>query len=46
VRRESEDAEGNSRNVAFLPILGYVLGFMLALAALAWLVAWILRHTH
>jgi hypothetical protein len=34
------------RNPPFLPILIYVFGFMLALAALAWLVALILRHTH
>jgi len=39
-------SERNSNKPPFLPILFYVLGFMLALAALAWLVAWILRHLH
>jgi hypothetical protein len=32
------------RNTPFSAILVYVLGFMLALAALAWFGAWLLRH--
>jgi len=28
----------------FLPILGYVLGFMAAIALLAYAIAWALRH--
>jgi hypothetical protein len=39
-------SERNSNKPPFLPILFYVLGFMLALAALAWLVALILRNLH
>ena len=36
--------EDDPRNTPFLAILAYVLGFMGALALLAWLVARLLRH--
>jgi hypothetical protein len=38
------DSGGNPGGPRFLPILLYVLGFMLALALLALAAAWILRH--
>jgi len=44
IEEKSKKTAENSRYTAFLPILLYVLGFMFALAALAWLVASILRH--
>lgn len=37
-------SEDDPRNTPFLAILAYVLGFMGALALLAWLVARLLRH--
>ena len=43
---EDPDAprRGDSDSPRFLPILGYVLGFMLALALLAAAAAWLLRR--
>ena len=35
---------GDSDSPRFLPILGYVLGFMVALALLAAAAAWLLKH--
>jgi hypothetical protein len=36
--------QGDNRKTPFLPILFYVLGFMLALALLAFAAAWVLRR--
>ena len=41
---EDPDDADDSRSARFLPILLYVLGFMLALALLAAAAAWILRR--
>ena len=43
---EDPGAEGgrDPDSPRFLPILGYVLGFMLALALLAAAAAWLLKH--
>jgi len=46
VEGKQATSQRNSSKPPFLPILFYVLGFMLALAALAWIVAWTLRHLH
>ncbi|HWZ85283.1 MAG TPA: hypothetical protein VN032_03730 [Thermoanaerobaculia bacterium] len=40
----SADPEEDPRNTPFLAILLYVLGFMGALALLAWVLARLLRH--
>ena len=41
---EDPDERGDSDSPRFLPILGYVLGFMLALAMLAAAAAWLLKR--
>jgi hypothetical protein len=43
---DAPEPEDDTRNTPFLAILGYVLGFMILLAILAWAGACLLRHFH
>jgi hypothetical protein len=38
------DEDDDPRSARFLPILLYVLGFMAALALLAWVAGWLLKR--
>jgi len=41
---EEKASAGGPEKTPFLPILGYVLGFMLVLGLLAFALAWLLRR--